>query len=275
VQYVFSLIFITTTIIGYKQYKSFLTFDLGFTTENILNINLQNNKAELIKKELLEMPEIREVSQSLIVMSLGNKYGDQMKYKNINDSAAVWLNFIDEHHLPMHEHEFLAGKNFTAKPENAEESEAIVNAQALKQFNIGENEPNKAVGEEITVGGKKLTIIGVVKDFHYETLEDNIEPVVFRYFTNASYGYINAKIASKDLPTTLARIEKAWKNVDKVHPLDAKFYDDQIEQAYSQFSMMIKVIGFLGFLAVCIASMGLFGMVVFTTETKFKRNQHP
>ena len=87
VQYVFSLIFITTTTIGYKQYKSFLTFDLGFSTENILNINVQGNKADLLKKELSELPEVSGISQSLIVMSLGNIYGGQLKYKKMDDSS--------------------------------------------------------------------------------------------------------------------------------------------------------------------------------------------
>jgi ABC-type antimicrobial peptide transport system permease subunit len=270
VQYVFSLIFMTTTIIGYKQYKSMLTFDLGFTTENILNINLQGNKADLLKKELLELPEVSGVSQSLIVMSLGNIYGGQMKYKKMDDSVSVWLNVVDEHYIPLHKHKLLAGKNFTPRNEHAREIEAIVNEQILKRFDIGEQDPNKALGEEITIDGKKLTIVGVVKDFHYETLEDKIEPMVFRYFTNQNYGYVNAQVKTNDLPATLSSIENAWRKIDKVHPLNATFYDDQIEQAYSSFSMMIKVIGFLAFLAVCIASMGLFGMVVFTTETRLK-----
>ena len=65
---------------GYKQYKSFLTFDLGFKTENILNIKLQGNQAELLIKALSERPEVTEISRSLIVMSLGSRYGTQMKY---------------------------------------------------------------------------------------------------------------------------------------------------------------------------------------------------
>ncbi|MBA4053636.1 MAG: hypothetical protein C0490_02890 [Marivirga sp.] len=270
VQYVFSLIFITTTTIGYKQYKSFITFDLGFSTANILNINLQGNKAELLKKELAELKEVEGMSQSLIVMSLGSIYGGQMKYKKMDDSTGIWLNYIDEHYLPLHEHKVLAGKNFTAKPENAEESEAIVNEQILKRFSIGDEDPSKALGEEIIIDGKKLTIVGVVKDFHYETVEDPIEPMVFRYFTNKSYGNLNVKITSNDWPATFTNLEKVWKKIDKIHPLDAKFYDDQLEQAYSAFYMMIKVIGFLAFLAICISSLGLFGMVVFTTETRLK-----
>ncbi|AYB29916.1 FtsX-like permease family protein [Chryseolinea soli] len=270
VQYVFSLIFITSTLVGYKQYKSFLAFDLGFTTENILNINLQGNKADVVIKELKEIPEVEAASQSLIVMSLGQIYGLPLKYEKTNDSANVWLNIINEQYLPLHHHTLLAGKNFTPKPEGAVESETIVNERLLKRFNIANGDPTKAIGEEVTIGGHKLTIVGVVKDFHYETVEDSIEPMAFRYFANTNYGYVNVKINNHDLLATRARIEAAWRKVDKVHPLDAKFYDDQIEQAYGAFSMMLKVIGFLAFLAVCISSMGLFGMVVFTTETRLK-----
>jgi putative ABC transport system permease protein len=68
----------------------------------------------------------------------------------------------------------------------------------------------------------------------------------------------------------MARIESEWKKVDPVHPFQAEFFDEAIEQAYSEFSTMIKVIGFLSLLAISIASMGLFGMVVFTTETRLK-----
>jgi ABC-type antimicrobial peptide transport system permease subunit len=267
-QYVFSLIFITTTILGYKQYKSFITYDLGFTTENIVNIFLQGNKADLLLKELSEIPEVSGTSQSLLVMSLGRNYNTVAKYGN-GDSSNVWVNFVNEHYLPLHEHEFVAGKNFSARAETAEESEVIVNEKFLKRFNIG-IDPVKALGEIITIENKRLTIVGVVRDFHYETIEDEILPMVFRYFTNPDYGYVNVKVSTSDWYGAMQNIDAAWKEIDKVHPIDAAFYDDQIKHAYSQFSMMIKVIGFLSFLAVCIASMGLFGMVVFSTETRLR-----
>jgi len=120
----------------------------------------------------------------------------------------------------------------------------------------------------LTIDGRQLTIVGVLKDFHYGTLLNPIEPTGFRYSNKGDY--LNVKIASDNWPATLADIEKAWRKIDKVHPLDARFYDDQIEEAYNQFSVMVKVIGFLAFLAICIASMGLFGMVVYTTETRLK-----
>jgi ABC-type antimicrobial peptide transport system permease subunit len=275
VQYTFSLTFIAATIIGYNQYKNFLEFDLGFKTENILNIRLQGNNSDLLVKELSSLPEVIGISKSLMVTSVGSYYGSEMKYNNPLDSVVIWFNSIDENYLPLHGHKLIAGKNFAARPsKKEEESEVIVNEQVLKRFNIGEKIAAKALGEIVTVDGKKLAIIGVMKDFHYGKVENPIEPVIFRYYIEAGKdrynGYVNANIKSADLPATLAKVDQAWRTIDKVHPLDAKFYDEQIERAYTEFSAMIKIIGFLSFLAISIASMGMFGMVVFTTETRMK-----
>lgn len=269
-QYTLSLIFITTTIIGYNQYRSFISLDLGFQTKNILNIQLQGNKGDLLIKELNEIPEVTNVSRSGIVTNLGSLRGGYAKYQNPIDSGLVWSNTIDDHYLPIHQHKFIAGNNFSIQPKKGEESEVIVNEQVLHRFNIGNKDPLKAIGEVLTVEGKKLTIIGVLKDFHYSTSESKIEPTIFQYGADDQWGFVNAQIQSSDLPATMMAVGAAWKKVDKVHPLDAVFYDDQIEEAYSQFSVMVKVIGFISFLAICIASMGLFGMVVFTTETRLK-----
>ena len=269
VQYCFSLMFITATIIGFKQYRHMLAFDLGFNTANVLNIELQGNKSDVIMKELAEMSEVEMMSRSEMVTSVGSYWGGDMKYTDSNDSASVWYNTIDENYLPLHGHKLLTGRNFAAKTGKIEESEVIVNEQVLKRFNIGGGDPAKALGEQVTMDKKKLTIIGVMKDFHYGKVDSKIDPVAFRY-SNEPQGYINAKVNSADWPGTLAAMEKKWKQIDKTHPFKAKFYTEEIERAYSQFSVMTKVIGFLAFLAISIASMGLFGMVVFTTETRLK-----
>src|SRR6185312_7274319 len=121
-----------------------------FTTENILNIKLQGNKGDLLQKELSELPAVTEISKSLLITSLGSIYGMQMKYNNTQDSAGVWLNFIDEHYLPLHNHTLIAGTNFNPGrhgPKKGDESEAIVNEQLLKRFNICQQDPGKALGE--------------------------------------------------------------------------------------------------------------------------------
>ncbi|AUD03364.1 ABC transporter permease [Spirosoma pollinicola] len=274
-QYTLTLIFITTTAIGYVQYKNILAFDLGFNTENILNINMQGNKPDAFLKELSEMPEVTALSRSLIVTSVGNAWGGYMHYNNSSDSALVLTNNVDENYLALHEYKLIAGSNFKTRPATAEAvSEVIVNEQVLKRFNISNN-PEKAIGKEITfsnfnVHNRRMTIVGVMKDFHYGKIDNLIEPVAFMPWTPENRAVINAKIQSTNMLATMSRIESKWKKVDAVHPFQAQFFDEAIEEAYSEFSTMIKVIGFLSFLAISIASMGLFGMVVFTTETRLK-----
>lgn len=276
IQYTVTLIFITTTAIGYVQYKNILAFDLGFNTENILNINMQGNKPDALLKELSEMPEVTALSRSMIITSVGNAWGGDMNYKDSRDSALVMTNHVDENYLPLHEYKLAAGRNFIARPTAADAAtEVIVNEQVLKRFNIANGDPEKAIGEEITfsnfkVKGRKMTIVGVMKDFHYGKVDNLIGPVAFMSWTPEDRAIINAKIQSTDMPATIAKIESTWKKIDRVHPFQAKFYDEEIEDAYSEFSAMIKIIGFLSFLAISIASMGLFGMVVFTTETRLK-----
>ena len=82
------------------------------------------------------------------------------------DSSDVDINYIDEHYLPMHNYTIVAGKNFMAKPKN--ETEVVVNEELVRRFNIGHNDPSKAIGETIDISGSKLMIIAVLKDFHMD-----------------------------------------------------------------------------------------------------------
>ena len=117
----------------------------------------------------------------------------------------------------------------------------------------------------------------MIKDFHYGKLDETIQPVAFTYLTPDAFltsdkrdGVINVRLDTRDPIKTMTKIQDVWKSVDPVHPFKAEFYDDAIEDAYKELSAMIKVIGFLSFVAISIASLGLFGMVVYTTETRLK-----
>lgn len=267
-QFTISLMFIAATIIGYKHYKNALAFDYGFETENVLNIRLMGNKADLLKNELSAIREVTKLSTSSIITSLGNYSGTQVKYTDPHDSAFIFYNTIDENYLPLHSHKVLAGRNFISHAENATESEVIVNERLLKRFNIPN--PKAAVGEFIIVNRKKLQIVGVVRDFQFgKSTDEGIREFVLRYSPSHAQ-YVNAKILSTDWPGTLQKIEAAWKKIDPVHPFEASFYDEQIEDSYKDFSSRIKVIGTLSALAIVVAGIGLLGMVVFTTETRVK-----
>lgn len=268
VQYVFALVFITSTVILYKQYRDFVSFDLGFNTNNIVNIALRRNKADVLESKLAVLPEIKGTSRSFMITSTGNNYYTHVKGVDPNDSLRTWYNKIDEHYLDLFGFRLIAGRNIAGRAEGAPEREVIVNRTLIRQLQISGGDPDKAIGETVTIDGNKLTIVGVTEDFHYSTLDRQIGPFVFRQLDRAKI--LNVQITSPDLQATMAKIEKVWRSIDDAHPMEAELYDHQIESAYREYSSIGKVVGFLAFLTVVICSLGLLGMVIFSAETRMK-----
>ena len=274
-QYCVSIIGITTTLVIYRQYKHYIHYDLGFSTANVLNIHLQESngnrvKAERLKKVLQELHEVKQVSHSALISSLGNYWVADLKYsKSPEDSGNVYYNLIDENYLPLHDYSLAAGRNFSYQVSDSIETEVIVNKAVLKRFNIGGGNPDKAIGEVVSIQRNNMTIVGVLEDFVYGKPTDNVnKEVVMRYSKQPQY--INVKIESTDWPATYSRIESIWKEIDPVHPFGATFYSQQIEDSFKGVKASVKVGGFLSALVICIASIGLLGMVIFTTEIRMK-----
>ncbi|MEQ8414320.1 MAG: ABC transporter permease [Imperialibacter sp.] len=266
-QYTLSLAFIIGATMAYKQYDFAVNFDLGYKTDNILNIDLLGNDVEKVKTALSEIPEITDMSASTLVTSVGSYWGTKAKYKDPLDSASIHYNGIDENYIPIHGLEIIAGRNFIQQSDSSAESQIIVNEKLLQRFNIGE--PLDAIGETLKVDDKDVKIVGVVKDFHYGKIDSPIKEFAYRYKADQYY-VINALISSSDIPGTMEKIESKWDELDAIHPFEAEFYDDRIQKSYEEYLVMVKIIGFLAFLAISIASLGLLGMVVFTTETRLK-----
>ena len=178
------------------------------------------------------------------------------------------ISAITHCYISLHEHKLIAGENFQLNSaDEVLKSQIIINQHTLRWMNV--KDEHDAIGEVLTLEGQTYTIIGVVEDFHYERINYPIQNFGFR-FDPSQYNVINARIESKDPVATMEKIEKAWKKVDPIHPLRAKFYGEHIEAAYEKLSWIVKIVAFLAFLAIIIASLGLLGMVVFVTETKLK-----
>lgn len=271
-QYTISLMLITGTFIIYKQYKHFVNYDLGYTTDNILNIAVNGKEAEQLKNEISTLNEVADVSRSAMVLGVGNYWSTFMKNPlQPQDSANVWFMAIDDQYLPLHNNKLLAGRNFTPLAPDAPESEVIVNRHVIKRLSLtAEEDCVDALGKEILVDGKMLTIVGITDDFEYGRANNNNNREVLLRYSPQSCQYLNVKLAGPSSPALLSKIDAIWKKIDPVHPLNAKLYQDEIRESFSGLSASIKMAGAIAFLTICIASMGMLGMVVFTTETRMK-----
>jgi ABC-type antimicrobial peptide transport system permease subunit len=180
----------------------------------------------------------------------------------------IYYNFIDEEYIPLYEHKIIAGQNFNpVLSENATESGIIINMHTVKWMLLSSSE--QAIGEELIIDGQPCKVIGVMEDFHHERINYPIQNFAFRYDPN-QFAMLSLKIESSNIPATMNKIEAAWNKIDKIHQLKSKFYEDHIHDAYDKLSYIIKIIGFIAFLTICIASLGLLGMVVYTTETRLR-----
>ncbi len=267
IQFTLSLGFIISASIAFKQYKYAMNFDLGFNTENVLNIRLQGNDAQQTQALFETIPEITDISKCTHVLSVGSRWANQMFTDDRLDSASIYFSGIDHKYLELMEHKLLAGTNFPERDKVEKEESIILNEATLKRFNLGT--PDEAVGKFIQLGEDRLMIRGVVENFNYATLEAEIENFGFRHMPQRA-NMLNLKVAGDNLLETRKKIEAAWEEFDPVHEFEGSFYDDRLEDAYAEFSVTFTIIGFLAFLTISIAALGLLGMGVYTAETKLK-----
>ncbi|WP_339810483.1 ABC transporter permease [uncultured Imperialibacter sp.] len=264
-QYAFSLAFITVATLAYKQFHYSVNFDLAYDTKNVLNIDLQKNNPDVVIERLRQLNEVEAVAQSFSVMSTGYYWYTQVRY--LGDSAYFNFNSIDENYIPLLDHKLLAGSNFHHMAGDVKSAGVIVNEKFIERLGIGS--PEEAIGKVVYFNGVKESVLGVVEDFHYGMLDSPVEPFVFRY-TPQNYKVVHVKLRDGALLAAMDEISRTWDELDPSHRLKAEFYDQHIEAAYQEYLTMVKVVGFLAIISLSIASLGLLGMVVFTTESRMK-----
>lgn len=263
-QFALSFAFILALVVFSRQYQYSLNFDFGFAKENIVNMPLQDVKPELVKTEFSQLASVQSFSLSSGVLGLGYS---KTWIKNANkDSTEVAQLFVDRNYLVMFGLTLLAGNNF---PDETWQRERfiIVNEEFLKFYKIPS--ASDAIGRTYSVEGNELEIMGVVKNFNFATLRDPIRPFFFR-MNPERFAYANLKVHTSDAFGLFTEFETHWKNLNSERKLEAQFFEDELNEGYSMYQVLIKVIGFLGLLAITISLLGMLGMVVYTSETKTK-----
>jgi len=265
-QFSLSIIFILALIITYKQYSYSLNKNMGFDSENILNISLKGNEPSILKAELEKLPEVAAVSFSSLVPGIGNKQNLLLVDTRIQDSVWVSTMSINKDFISNVDIKLMAGRNFLPEENLYREQSILVNEAFVRKFGL--ETPIDAVGSIFTIEKNDVEVIGVVKDFHYQNLETMISSFVLR--NKSDYQYANVKLASADILGTITRIEDAWNDIDPDNKMEARFFDDQINGYYQFLIDIMKLFGFIGFLAISISCLGLFGIAIYSTEIRMK-----
>jgi putative ABC transport system permease protein len=269
-QFTLSIAFIIVVLVIYRQINFMITKDYGINDKNIINIRLQGMEFQKLANELKVVQGVQNVGG--VSHELGTWADRSSDYKkNREDEPFVMRDFIvDENYVSNLELDFLSGGNFDPASEGALERHVILNEEALKLF--GFQNPVSALGQPVyTDDSLMLTVVGVVKNFHFRPLSYQIGPIALRY-NKQDLGFASARIDPARKESVVASVEAIWKKLDPVHPVEWKMMDDEIDEAYRRagFFDVLKVVVYISFLTISLACMGILGMAMYATRTRIK-----
>ena len=262
-QFTLSFCFIVLLIVFSRQYRYNLNFDYGFNTENILDVELQGADPNIVKSEFSRLSAVKNLSMSSGILGLSYS-STYVREQASTDSLEVYQLYVDAAYVNNMKLELLAGRNFP-DASSQHEQHILVNEEFLRAWKIAS--PIDAVGKTFMVDGNMLEVIGVLKNFHYAPLQVPIKSFFLR--TDPSrYTYANLNVASDDIHAALNDMERTWNMLNTSRKFEAHFFDDEMEWVYHFYWALLKLIGYLGLLAISISVLGLLGMVIYTTETR-------
>ncbi|HLN54183.1 MAG TPA: ABC transporter permease [Lentimicrobium sp.] len=276
-QLIISVIMITGTIIIYNQLNYMRNADLGFNKENIMVIEVQDTtflkRMDSFRAELKENPNIVETAMSRSVP--GNGHGIQvMKVEKENRMEEFVLNNIpcDYEFADLLQLEFVKGRNFNRETKTDDTTAVIINEATARALEWGEDPLGKKINIDFDIdgtGGHDLKVIGVVKDFHFTSLHNKVEPMIL-YIPRFPLNILTIRLKEGSGENTINFIRSKWESFNNDRPFDYFFLDENFDSKYAAEAKLGKVFATFAFLSILIALMGLIGLSSFVTAQRTK-----
>lgn len=259
-QFVMAIVLISGTYIIYNQLNFMRGKDLGFQQEAVVTIPVRSGNMrrdfETFKTELKRVPGIVDVGAASNIP--GKQFNQDPIFWTENPEHPVDASqvFVDHEFIPTLGIELAAGRNFD-RQFPGDSSAYIINESAVRQLGLV-----SPVGSEIALDADgdiyKGTVVGVVKDFHFQSLHQPIRPMLMilrPYYTEAV-----VRISTHDVDVVIADIEKQWSLYDTDYSFEFAFLDDSISAQYESENRMGIVFALFASIAICISCLGLFGL---------------
>ncbi len=275
-QFASSLILIAGTFAIYRQIVFMRNEDKGLTMEQMLIVNgpsvleWKGHKERLIslKNQLKEIPGVLNVTTSGAIPGGGFNWGTGMRKDGAEREAdktgfVVWIDpdFIQTYGITV-----LAGRAFNPEIRSDMES-VLVNEAALAAFKLGD--PENALKERIILGDDTVAILGVLKNYHWNSLKTEHNPFLFKADTISRRAY-SVHLSGTNMTEMIKQVETQYKEAFPGNPFDFYFLDDFFNKQYKDDQQFGRIFSLFALLAIVIACLGLWGLASFTTTQKLK-----
>lgn len=270
-QFAFAQILIVGTFIVGSQINFMLSKDMGFDTDAIVYFKLPykaKDQRAVMKQELAKLPGITGISVHAAPPASGGVASRTMTYNNGKEilKQHVHLKHSDTAYIQVYNIPLLAGRNLL-KSDSIKEY--LINETFARQ--LGFTQPQEAIGKLLD---KNFPIVGVVKDFHVQSLHNAVPRVAIAY-ADGSLGTFSLKLATqgkggKDFQATIDQVQTIWKELYPEDEFTYTFMDEHIAKFYAAEQRTIKLAGVATGMAIFISCLGLFGLATYTAEQRTK-----
>ncbi len=274
-QFVLSVVLIAGITVIYSQLNYIQNKDLGFNKNQKLVFNFYTDdtrsKMTSFAGDLRQLAEVNEVSQSNVYLSqfVYNDFGVYLAGSNAANATDAQVITSDENFAKTNGIKIISGRDFHLY----DSGKVLVNQTLLKRLGL---KPEEAQGTRLysKYGSDPETyveIAGVMKDFNYNSLHNDVKPFMLRYNpNNGDISHITVSVDSKNYPSLLSKIEAIWhKDISGV-PFEYAFLDDEVQKQYSAEITLSQIIDLFTVMAIFISCLGLFGLVSFSAEQRKK-----
>jgi putative ABC transport system permease protein len=272
-QFTISIVLIIATLIIFQQLDYLNSRSLGYDKEQVITLPYDDKIAyESFYNELTKTSAIENVARSSriptgrLLDSQGSPRvlkGDSLVDVGIDlKSISTDTEFFDTYGIRI-----ALGRNFSKEIVTDDSLAFIINKAAAKE--IGWKNPEEYLNREFQYGDVKGTLVGIVEDFHFESLHEQIRPMVFRQ-RNDNYNVLSVKINTHQMKEGLAHLEKTWKAFLPMQPFEYQFLSERYRNLYETEQKQSKLFITFSGLAIFIASLGLFGLATFNTMQRIK-----
>jgi putative ABC transport system permease protein len=264
IQFAFSVILITGTIVIGNQLKYIRSKQLGYDKENILSLWTINMSShfDAIKTELLKQPGVSDVTwASVNIINYGGQTGDNSwDGKENGETLMLSPMNVDKNFIPFFKMQLLEGSGFTG--DVSDSMHFVLNEAAVKAARL-----TNPVGKKFRLWKTEGTITGVVKDFHFSSLRQKIKPAIF-YCQSKNYGQIYIKTKGKNVPGAIAAAKSEWEKYNPGFPFEYNFLDDRFKSLYESEHRTGLLFDIFSGIAIFISCLGLLGLAAYTAQVR-------
>lgn len=262
VQFAISQLLIICTIIIANQMRYTQEADPGFRRSAIVMLPVPDNDAAKVHALSGKLGDISGFTFCRTAPAADYSPSTGIVCNNRNVSVAYKT--ADANYIPFFGLQLIAGRNVTASDTMRE---FVVNETAVKK--LGFRSPREIIGYPATVNGAKGTVVGVVKDFHYRSFHESIEPLVI---TTLIYTYQNCAVSINmaRAPQMMAAVENAWKEVYPAYIFQSSFLDDDMARLYQKDLIIYELVRIFTLISVVIGCIGLYGLISFMAAQRTK-----